>query len=148
MLSKPLRNLKKQEEEHNAFLLRATSTGKPKPDSSGMVLLKATRAVPSSPASSVGIVDGQGMTEEARAWLRESKSTDQADESFFSKKTKNSDKLWNDPLIPDSAFAADAEIIDHRQNAAARPSGQSQLNSMRIGILGVGTSSVKYASTR
>jgi hypothetical protein len=150
MLSKPIQDLKKREADHAAFLQRGASASKPKPDSNGIVLLTGTRAVASSPASSIGIVDGQGITEEARAWLRESTSAhDQADETFFTRKTRNSERLWNDPAVPDSAFAADAEVSDHRQTAPTRPRGQVYLNSMRIGILGVAEdSSVKKASTR
>ena len=143
-------DLKKKEAHHAQFLSQQSNLVKPKPDAfTGIVLLTGTRAVPSSAASLLGIVDGQGMTEEARAWFRESQTTDKADASFFTQKAKNSAKLWNDSAVPDSAFAADQEILDHRQNAPDRPHGERYLNSMRIGDTGVVTfSSITKASTR
>jgi hypothetical protein len=149
-LSKYENDLKKKEAQHAKFLSQQNNLLKPKPDAfTGVVLLTGTRAVPSSAASVLGIVDGQGMTEEARAWFRESQTTDKADASFFTQKAKNSPKLWNDSGVPDSAFAADEEILDHRQNAPERPHGERYLNSMRIGDTGVVTfSSITKASTR
>lgn len=125
-------SIRKKEAEHEKFLAR--TSGNPTPENSGHVILRGSRFAASSSTSLIGAVDPIGMHEDARAWLRETESTENADKFFFSPKAQTtSARLWNDPAVKDSEFAADAEIVDHRQFAAQRPTSKRYLNVMLSG---------------
>jgi hypothetical protein len=57
-----------------------------------------------------GQEDSRGMTEEAKAWLREVHRKQDAEKDFWGK-APESRRMWNDPEVPDGAFAADYNIV-------------------------------------
>ena len=113
--------MNEKEIAHKKYLEKILSqTYAPKPDTTTHVTITGVRTVPSSSLAIQGKTDSAGLTEEAKEWLRQTSNIEKADDYFWSKKVKNSKELWNQD-VPDSAFAADAKIVDHRQLAAKRP---------------------------
>ena len=82
--------------------------GAPKPQNNAETIQKTT-FVPISSVAVTGAEDPRGMTEEARQWFREVHRKEDAEQDFWGKAPVTK-KMWNDPDVPDSAFAADHNI--------------------------------------
>ena len=111
----------KKEEDHKK-ILTSVQRENPKNDARNLSIVKGIRHVPQSTVVSLGNTDPSGYSEKVRAWIRETKSTDNADEGFFTKKIKPKNvKFWNDPNIPDSEFSIKSDFVDTRQKLPNRP---------------------------
>jgi len=71
--------------------------------------IQTTSYVPISSVAVTGAEDPRGMTLEARQWIREVHRKEDAEQDFWGKAPVKS-KMWFNPEIPDSAFAADHNI--------------------------------------
>lgn len=112
--------LKKKEEDHKNILL-SSNRGMPTQDVRNLSIIKGVRSIPQSSVAAVGNTDPAGYSENVRSWIRETQSTDKADSGFFTKTvTPKNVKMWNDPSIPDSAFAPNQKVVDVRQNLPQR----------------------------
>jgi hypothetical protein len=111
------KSLKKKDQkiENNVLIFKAMG---PKRVRRGM-------GVPNSSLAQIGIEDPRGYSNECREWIRGVENAEHAHEEFFSNgqnsQLPKDPRFWNDESIPDSAFAADVPIKDHRQVMAARP---------------------------
>ena len=115
---RPRTAFQKDERDFATFLAKSHDT-KPKPFSSGVVALKAVRAVQQSPLAQIGAQSG--VHEDARSWMREAQNPENADAAFWTNRApRKSARMWDDPSVPDEAFAADQPIVDYRQVAARK----------------------------
>ena len=96
-----------REEKYDKFVEVKFKEEKPVPASSAQVIKSSNIALSSLAVG--GAADPRGFTEEARKWAREVHRKDEAEKDFWGK-APVSEKLWNDPEVPDSAFAADYNI--------------------------------------
>jgi hypothetical protein len=113
-----IKMFKKKQQE--IIMLRASALI-PKYDSKECVASAPIAPPQSSPYAVLGAQDPRAFTQEAKQWITEVSDSRDADMEFWSKKapTKQS-RLWNDPAVPDSLFAFDANIPDARQRPARR----------------------------
>lgn len=96
-----------REEKYEKFLEVKFREEKPAPEKTTQVIKSSNMALSSMAVG--GVADPRGYTEEARQWAREVHRKDEAEKDFWGK-APSSQKMWNDPEVPDSAFAADYNI--------------------------------------
>jgi hypothetical protein len=108
----------RKEDEHNKRITISCKGIGPKTVRRGM-------GVPNSAFAQIGIQDPRGYSMESREWMRGVLNSENAHEEFFSNsgnaQLPKDPRFWDDSSIPDSAFAADAPVKDHRQVNASRP---------------------------
>jgi hypothetical protein len=93
-----------------------SSLALPTPEKKHISIITGTRSVAASSLAMSGASDPRGFQENVREWIRTSEDSANADASFFAKRASSKNtRLWNDPSVPDSDFAADEEVMDARQ---------------------------------
>lgn len=106
-----------KQKNHEKFLENVLQRSTPEPDKKIQVMIKGVRRVQSSSVAALGNTDSYGMGLEAKEWLKKTDDIEHAEDVFWTKSAPSkSARMWNDPSISDSLFAADEEIKKEKKS--------------------------------